>query len=141
MSEDSGRPDAALQRDPGAALTRARRQWRVVAWLAVACVAGLSLTPLDMPVPPQLLDVDKLVHVGMYASLMLCFSYGYPRRHWAACASGLTCYGVLLEFLQGQTAYRSASGMDALANLAGVSIMLWLRVRRDNQLRRGARLP
>lgn len=141
MSEDSGRRDAALQRPPVAALVRARRQWRALAWLAVAGVAALSLMPIDVPVPPQLLDVDKLVHVGMYASLMLCFSYGYPRRHWAACASGLTFYGVLLEFLQGQTAYRSASGMDALANLVGVSIMLWLRVRRDNQLRSAARLP
>lgn len=104
-------------------------------------MAGLSLSPITAPPALDRLFVDKLVHCGMYASLMLCFSYGYPRRHWAACASGLTFYGVLLEFLQGQTAYRSASGMDALANLVGVSIMLWLRVRRDNQLRSAARLP
>ena len=136
MIDNSGRGDAPLKEPaPGYSVARARRQWRVAAWLAVIGVAVLSLMPISVPLPLDELNADKLVHVGMYATLMLCFSFGYLRRHWAAIASGLTCYGVLIEFLQGQTSYRSPSVLDALANFVGVSIMLWLRVRQDHQRR------
>ena len=136
MTDDSGRGQPPLQSRSGYSAARAMRQWRAAAWLAVSGVTVLSLMPVDVPPVLDQLDFDKLVHAGMYATLMLCFSFGYARRHWAALASGLTCYGVFIEFLQGQTSYRSASWLDALANLTGVSIMLWLRVRQDNRLRR-----
>ena len=136
MTDHSGRDGPTLQSPrPAYSAARAMRQWRAAAWLALAGVAALSLMPVAVPPALDELNADKLVHVGMYATLMLCFSYGYARRHWAMIASGLSFYGVLIEFLQGQTGYRSPSWLDALANLTGVSIMLWLRARQDNRRR------
>lgn len=101
------------------------RGWRLLAWLGVAMVLRLSLVPLHVPVQLEFWNSDKLVHVGMYAALMLCFGRGYHRQHWLKIALLLAGLGLLIEFLQGLTPTRHASLLDECANAAGVVIMLW----------------
>lgn len=106
--------------------TLPRPLWRVLAWLGVAAVLALSL--LSVPVPRELdfWNADKLVHMAMYGTLMLCFSRAYGRAYWPRIALGLGLLGLGIEYLQSLTPDRSASLLDEIANLAGISIMLWL---------------
>ena len=99
--------------------------WRLLAWLGVGLVLGLSLAPVQVPEPLTFWNSDKLVHAGMYASLMLCFSRGYRRPCWLRIALALASLGLLIECLQGLTPTRQASLLDECANAAGVVIMLW----------------
>ncbi|MBK6657735.1 MAG: hypothetical protein IPG43_06095 [Proteobacteria bacterium] len=100
--------------------------WRAVAWLAVAVVLWLSLMTVSIAAELDVWNADKLVHVAMYGSLMLCFSRGYARPLWPRIAVGLGLLGAGIEYLQSLTPDRSASLLDEIANLLGISIMLWL---------------
>ena len=106
-----------------------RPLWRVLAWLGVGVLLALSLLPVPVPPPLDFWNSDKLVHMSMYGSLMLCFSRGYARRHWLMIAAALGGLGLTIEYLQSLTPNRSASLLDEIANLSGISIML-LMVRR-----------
>lgn len=88
----------------------------VVLFYAVATtVLVLSLLPIEHPaVSPN----DKVNHLIAYASLMV-LGYVAHGRYWSV-AGGVICWGVLIEILQGQTAYRMMSFADILANSAGV---------------------
>ena len=99
--------------------------WRLLAWLGVIIVLSLSLVPLHVPAQLEFWNSDKLVHVSMYATLMLCFGRGYRRQHWLGIAFALAGLGLVIEFLQGLTPTRQASLLDECANAAGVAIMLW----------------
>ncbi|MCC6707730.1 MAG: VanZ family protein [Gammaproteobacteria bacterium] len=98
--------------------------WRLLAWLGVAVVLWVSLIRISQNI--GFAQADKLVHMSMYASLMLCFSRGYARRLWPRVALSLAVMGASVEYLQSLTPYRSASLEDEIANLLGISIMLWL---------------
>jgi len=100
--------------------------WRALAWFGVAVVLALSLLSVPVPVELEFWSADKLVHMGMYASLMLCFSRGYARKQWLTIACALGTLGLTIEYLQSLTPDRSASLYDEIANLAGISIMLLL---------------
>ena len=100
-------------------------RWRLLAWMGVAIVSSLSLVPLPVPAQLEFWNSDKLVHVGMYAALMLCFGRGYHRQHWLKIAFLLASLGLLIEILQGLTPTRQASLLDECANAVGVVIMLW----------------
>jgi VanZ family protein len=107
-----------------------QRAWRILAWLGVVAVLKLSLMRIPVPEVLDELNADKLVHMAMYGSLMLCFSRGYARRHWLMIAVALGVLGLTIEYLQSLTPYRTASLADEIANLCGISIMLVL-VRRS----------
>lgn len=88
----------------------------------VGIVVYLSL----VPAPPQLEVTygDKLQHIAAYAAMAYWFamleitSRGKKRVAMVA----LILLGVLLEFLQGQSGYRTFDAGDILANTMGVLI-------------------
>lgn len=122
MESDSGHPGPPLKPDR-------RRRW--LAWAALAGVAVVSVLP-PPSVPQVPVASDKLVHVLLYALLMYCFARAWTKSSWPVIALGLVVYGLLLEGLQHYLPLRSASLADAIANLAGVTIMLVaLRQRRN----------
>ena len=103
-----------------------RPLWMGLSWLGVAIVLMLSLLPLAVPAQLEVWNTDKLVHMTMYASLMLSFSRAYARHRWLAIAIALGSLGLGIECVQSLTPNRSASLLDEIANLAGISIMLAL---------------
>lgn len=105
----------------------------MISLVALAGVALVSLLPLS-GAPPTPSGTDKLVHVGLYAGLMYCHGRGWAQRDWLHIAILLCAYGVGLEFLQQAFPPRTRSFADALANCAGVSIMLLFLYRRQRQV-------
>ena len=101
-------------------------EWRLT-WLWYSCgiallvlVAVISLVPVSGGGAN-----DKLAHVLIYLVLSSWFSLIVARRAllWRV-FSGLIIYGMLMEFLQGLTDYRSPEIADAVANSVGVAIGL-----------------
>lgn len=90
-----------------------RRACRLIGWLLVLAVTVLSLIPLELPE-----GGDKWSHLFAYGALMLWFSMLHSGR--ARVALGLVAMGIVIEFLQGQTGYRSFDVLDMLANALGV---------------------
>ncbi len=125
-----------------------RRLWLLLGWLYVLLVlyGSLSRVPdIDMPFD----NTDKLIHFLMYFILAGWFVQLYSRRSQRIVILGSAILlGIIIEFLQGLTAYRSFDMLDALANsigaisaflLAGTSLALllkrfdnWLYQRRNN---------
>ncbi len=97
---------------------RLRRMWLVIGWLLVALVVYLSLTPRPLDIPVE--EGDKLGHLLAYGTLMLWFAYLYcGTGRWRA-ALGFAALGVVLEFLQEATGYRTFDVWDMVADAAGV---------------------
>ena len=98
-----------------------RHVWLAIGWIGVALSVYFSLKPH----PPEL-DIqngDKVQHLVGYALLMLWWvqlADTLPQRVRTAVA--LAALGIGLEIAQGFTGYREASGLDAIANTAGVLI-------------------
>lgn len=98
--------------------------WTLLGWGLVAAIVVLSLVPLDSAPMPGM--SDKVQHGLAYFTVMYWFSQLHPHRGTVALASvGL---GLGLEWLQGLTPYRQPSGLDMVANSAGV-LVAWLVVR------------
>lgn len=95
--------------------------WLFIGLLLVAAVIFLSLTA---SFPPQLIIDDdlKLNHVLAYAVLMAYFAQLVisSRAAWFIAALFIIM-GIILEYLQGQTGYRTFSYYDMLAGYVGVS--------------------
>ncbi len=99
--------------------------WRAIAWSGVALLLWLYVTPR----PPEL-DVeqgDKLQHLAAYAVLTFWFVQLAPDRagRWRS-AAALAGFGVVMEFVQLATGYRTFSAADMAANTAGVAVGLAL---------------
>jgi len=102
--------------------------WLALGWLWVATIFYLSL----MPQPPQPVDfwnVDKLEHALAYCLLMLWFCQVYRQRvPRMVLALLLVAMGIAIEFLQGETGYRTFDYADMLANSTGVIVgWVWAR--------------
>lgn len=82
--------------------------------------------PLDGPVV-DLPHFDKLLHFASYLGLSLLFERGFPRHYKWKGLLGLIAYSALIELVQGQTAYRSASLADLVANSTGALSYLLLQ--------------
>lgn len=95
--------------------------WLFIGLTLVAAVIFLSLTA---NFPDELvIDNDrKLNHVLAYAVLMFYFVQLIisPRAVWGIAAL-FVIMGIALEYLQGQTGYRTFSYYDMLADFIGVS--------------------
>ena len=88
-------------------------------WSIAAVIVWLSLTPY----PPQI-DIeqgDKLGHFLAYGTLMFWFCLLYMRRASRIAYAVLwIAMGIGLEFVQGQTDYRTYEVYDMVANTLGV---------------------
>ncbi len=81
-------------------------------------VGALSLLPM-----PDVGVSDKLSHVVTY--VVLAGWFGLLAANWRiliATIFGLMAYGILLELLQGMTAYRYLEWADMVANGSGILI-------------------
>ncbi|MGZ8210493.1 MAG: VanZ family protein [Burkholderiales bacterium] len=94
--------------------------WLAIAWLLVASVVVSSLVRMGIDVPGG--QTDKLVHVIAYAVLMCWFSQIYAElRARAFIAIAICLMGVILEFAQGYTGYRTFDYFDMAANSVGIA--------------------
>jgi len=100
-----------------------RSFWFGLAYCLLLAVAVLSL----IPAVPNVGGSDKLGHFLAYAVLSIAFSLIIRQRKtlWKI-LFGLISFGILMEYLQGLTAYRYADPEDALANSVGVVFGLLL---------------
>ena len=116
--------------------------WLLLGWLYVLLILYASLSRMpDIEMPFD--NTDKLIHFLMYFILVGWFVQLYRCRSQRIIISGSAILlGIIIEFLQGLTAYRSFDMLDALANsigaisaflLAGSSLALLLP-RFDNWL-------
>ena len=102
---------------------RLRGAWFTVAWLLVLFVIYLSLTPAPIQIPVK--EGDKLGHFIAYGTVMLWFAQLYRGRVRYAAAAGLVALGVVIEFVQRWTGYRTFDVWDMAADAAGV-LVGWL---------------
>jgi len=106
-----------------------RRLWLLIGWGLVVLVSVLSLLPTDRL--PSVDYNDKLGHLLAYFTLMAWFGQIYGARLKPILA--LLAMGALIELLQGWSGYRDMSGLDLLANAAGIAVG-WLFTRRAPEL-------
>jgi len=90
--------------------------WAAIGFAMLVVVAFVSLMPA-----PDIGVSDKLSHLVTYFILSGWFSLlAVSRISLGWTVIGLVGYGMLIEFLQGMTAYRYPEWGDVLANGAGV---------------------
>ena len=101
---------------PAPARLKLVKIWYFIGAMMLLAVAALSLMPA-----PDIGVSDKLSHLVTYFLLAGWFSLLSVNRvalGWTVV--GLIGYGILIELLQGMTAYRYPEWGDVLANGAGV---------------------
>lgn len=87
----------------------------------------------------DLLDLDKLVHAGMFfvLALLLALAFrnaGRPKRWLLAAALIAIAYGIGTEIMQGLEAMgRRTDPMDMLANSVGAVAATWYAARRTRK--------
>ena len=112
---------------------KSRQRWLVVA-LYSAVVATLSLMPIPSTAPSPFSHSDKLIHLGMYALLMLLLlraaaaTSRLPRIECIALFAAGAGYGVLMEIGQHllKASHRSFSIADITFNTAGALLTMLL---------------
>ena len=98
---------------------RFRNAWLVIGAGLVALVAYLSLTPKPLDVP-SFFEL-KSGHVVAYGTLMLWFAQIFRSTQGRiGVGLSLVALGVLLEYVQGVTGYRTFSYSDMRDNALGV---------------------
>ena len=64
---------------------------------------------------------DKWMHGITFTALAIWFSGQYALRSYWRIALGLAFFGLLIELTQRMVSYRTADGMDFLADLLGIA--------------------
>ena len=96
------------------------RAVRVMLAVALLCVAWQSLVPADdLLVTPS---SDKAAHVGAYVVLGALAALSVSRRRGVAAWLGVVSFGLLLEFAQALTGYRSFEWLDLVADAVGAGL-------------------
>ncbi len=101
--------------------------WLTVGWLLVAVVLQASLTSSPIQTP-GIEYGDKIGHFSAYFALVFWFCQLYKNRVHALLFMLFVSMGIVIEFIQGQTSYRSFEVADMLANSSG-ALLGWLVVR------------
>ncbi|MCF6281326.1 MAG: VanZ family protein [Candidatus Polarisedimenticolaceae bacterium] len=113
---------ANMQRQP----LRYFSLWLAVGWLLIAVVLQASLTS-DPLQTPGIEFGDKIGHFTAYFSLVFWFCQLYKRKKAHLLLFALFVFmGVAIEFIQGQTGYRTFEVADMLANSSGAVVGLLL---------------
>ena len=106
---------------------------RVALLLGLIMVVGVFIVCL-MPLQIKTVENgDKIQHFLAYGGLMLWFGFWFPSRLrlWLVLFIAM---GILIEFLQGLTPYRSFSVADMLANSIGAlllyAVLVWRQAKR-----------
>lgn len=95
-----------------------------MAYTVLVLVGILSLIP-----SPDIGTGDKLLHFITYFGLSVGFStLVQQHRKLIFVVAGLIAFGILIEYLQGLTGYRDMDVIDMLANSAGVTGGLLIRL-------------
>ena len=98
-----------------------RLGWSLIGWLGVAMILYLSL----MPHPPEL-DIeqgDKLQHMAAYTVLLGWWAQlGASDRANARVALVILVLGIVIEFMQAATGYRTFSYADMVADALGIAL-------------------
>lgn len=100
-----------------------RTAWLTGGYLLAAAIVYFSLAPTATVSLEQ--GWDKIYHLLAYLTLMLWFAQACERRRWPMLAFVCMGLGVLLEFAQRYSEYRTFSYDDMVANAAGVAVA-WL---------------
>ncbi|MCC9621365.1 VanZ family protein [Thalassospira sp. MA62] len=90
-------------------------------WGLILLVGYLSLLPAQKLPDVQLWD--KLQHFIAYGAIAFAGRIAYP-RHVTWVLVGTVCYGIGIEFAQGQVAGRDPSFEDAIANALGAMLAI-----------------
>jgi VanZ family protein len=94
--------------------------WQAIGWVYVALVVYESLTP-SPPELPGFPGSDKLAHFGLYTIMMLWFGFIYePGKRLLVLGVVFFMLGMMLEFAQGATGYRSMELADMISNTVGL---------------------
>ncbi|MGB3455125.1 MAG: hypothetical protein WBG08_10030 [Litorimonas sp.] len=106
---------------------------RIAAVLIAVAIAYLSLEPPSGV--DSLLHIDKLKHLVAYGALSGALALGWPRLALGWVIAGAATYGLAMEAAQALSGIgRTASALDALANLAGAWLggisARWLRAKK-----------
>ncbi|MCC7232303.1 MAG: VanZ family protein [Bacteroidia bacterium] len=117
-----------------------RYQWPSIAWACfIMILCGIPGDDLPRLTFLEWLKPDKIIHLILFGiqTILLIGSFRHLTREstfqkhpftWAVVLSGL--YGIIVEILQGTVFInRSMDARDALANIAGALIGLWLFTR------------
>jgi len=100
---------------------RLRPLWLSMGYLMLAGILVLALVPLPKMVATELLS-DKIIHLIVFAGLMLWFAALYPKKQLWVLFAGLLAYGVIMETLQAQVPNRYAEFADLVADCIGLGL-------------------
>ncbi len=96
---------------------------RLLLALALLVASYALLTPKPPQIGPDFDQVDKLWHLLTFATLALLSDLGWPRQGFDVRKFlPLAFYGALTEGLQYLVPGREPSGLDLLADLAGIAV-------------------
>ena len=109
-------------------MNKLRWSWLILGYGWVIAIFYLSLMP-HPPEPVSFWGADKLEHALAYGLLMLWFCQIYRKRLSRLVLAVLLCgMGVAIEYLQGETAYRTFEYVDMLADVTGILLgWVWAR--------------
>ena len=100
-------------------------RFKLFFWAAILAVAILSLLPIPIIVPHELVSWQDKVHhsvaYGLLFLLAIC-AYGYRFTLWRI-GVVLALFGLLMEIAQSMTAYRYGDPLDFLANISGILLV------------------
>jgi hypothetical protein len=102
--------------------------WRIFFIFSLIAVMWLALIPMGGT--GGFYGQDKLAHLIIFSSLFFIGMQAFPRQiiFWLPLYIGLFLYGVLMEYLQGKTGYRSMEVWDLVADGLGLLLgnFLWV---------------
>jgi VanZ family protein len=109
-------------------MNKLRWSWLALGWLWVGAIFYVSLMQ-HPPEPVQFWSADKLEHALAYCLLMLWFCQVYRKRtSRMLLAVLLLAMGIIIEYLQRETGYRTFDYADMFADATGVVVgWAWAR--------------
>lgn len=100
--------------------------FRGVLMINLVAISWLAMTGSQVAIAEM--ASDKTNHLFAFFVLAYCLDMSFPRQRFLSRKTPLLlAYGILIELLQGQLDFRSASGLDVLADSAGFMLYWVLR--------------